>query len=93
MVLGLTQGLTEMSTRSISWGVKAVAARADNLTTFMNRLSGSLGTSNSWNPQGLSRPVMGLLLYPKVPQNIKRFKSAEFEYVVLVFRRNIDLLK
>jgi hypothetical protein len=35
--------------------------RADNLTTFMCRLSRNLGASNSWNPKGLSRPVMGLL--------------------------------
>jgi hypothetical protein len=34
---------------------------ADNLTTFMCQLSWSLGTSASWNPKGLSRPVMGLL--------------------------------
>jgi hypothetical protein len=35
--------------------------RADNLTTFMCRLSRNLGASTSWNPKGLSRPVMGLL--------------------------------
>jgi hypothetical protein len=35
--------------------------RADNLTTFMCRLSWNLGASTSWNPQGLSRPIMGLL--------------------------------
>jgi len=35
--------------------------RADNLTTFMCRLSLNLGASSSWNPQGLSRTVMGLL--------------------------------
>jgi len=35
--------------------------RADNLTTFICRLSWNLGASNSWNPQGLSIPVMGLL--------------------------------
>jgi hypothetical protein len=35
--------------------------RADNLTTFKCRLSGNLGASTSRNPQGLSRPVMGLL--------------------------------
>jgi len=35
--------------------------RADNLTTFMCRLPWNLGASNSWKPQGLSRPVMGLL--------------------------------
>jgi hypothetical protein len=51
--LGSTQSLTEMSTRNISWGV--------NLTTFMCWLSRNLGAPTSWNPQGLSRPVMGLL--------------------------------
>jgi hypothetical protein len=35
--------------------------RADNPTTFMCRLSRNLGASISWNPKGLSRPVMGLL--------------------------------
>ena len=35
--------------------------RADNLTTFMCRLFWNLGASTSWNPQGLSRPVMELL--------------------------------
>jgi hypothetical protein len=35
--------------------------RADNLTTFKRRLSINLGASTSWNPVGLSRPVMGLL--------------------------------
>jgi hypothetical protein len=34
---------------------------ADNLTTFTCRLSWNLETSASWNPLGLSRPVMGLL--------------------------------
>jgi hypothetical protein len=35
--------------------------KADNLTTFMCRLSRNLGALTSWNPQGLSRPVMGSL--------------------------------
>jgi hypothetical protein len=34
---------------------------ADNFTTFTCRLSWNLVTSTSWNPHGLSRPVMGLL--------------------------------
>ena len=34
---------------------------ADNLTTFMWRLSWNRGAWTSWNPQGLSRPVHGLL--------------------------------
>jgi len=36
--------------------------RVDNLTTLMCRLSRNLGASISWKPQGLSRPVMGLIL-------------------------------
>jgi hypothetical protein len=62
MALGSTQPLTEMSTRNISWGAKGGRLlRADNLTTFICRLSRNLGASTSWNPKGLSRPVMGLL--------------------------------
>ena len=34
MALELTQPLTEMSTRNISWGYRRLVPRADNLTTF-----------------------------------------------------------
>ena len=61
MALRLTQPLTEMSNRDISWGVGRPVRRADNLTTLKCRLPWNLGASPSWNPQGLSRPVMGLL--------------------------------
>jgi hypothetical protein len=62
MVLGLPQPLTEVSTRNISWGVKLSVRTADNLSTFMyQQLSWNLGASTSWNPLGLSRPVIGLL--------------------------------
>ena len=59
--LGSPQPLTEMSTRNVSWGVRRPVRMADNLTTFMCRLSWNLGASTSWNPLGLCRPVMGLL--------------------------------
>jgi hypothetical protein len=61
MALWLTQPLIEMSTRNIFWGQWRPVRRADNLTTFKCRLSWNLGASSSWNPQVLSRPVMGLL--------------------------------
>jgi hypothetical protein len=61
MALVSTQPLTEMSTRNISWGVKAAGAYGWQPTTFMCRLSRNLGASTSWNPAGLSRPIMGLL--------------------------------
>jgi len=51
MALGSTQLLTE----------RRPVHRADNLTTFMCRMSSNLGTSTSWYPLGLSRPVQGLL--------------------------------
>jgi len=56
MALGLTQPLTEMSTRNISLG-----GRADILTNVMCRLSGNLGVSTFRKPLGFSRLVMGLL--------------------------------
>jgi len=34
---------------------------ADNLTSFMCRLSGNLGILTLWNAQGSSRRVQGLL--------------------------------
>ena len=46
-ILGLTQPLTER------WPV----CRAENLSTFMCRMSCKLGASAYWNSQGLSRPV------------------------------------
>jgi len=57
MALGSTQFLTAM---------RRPMRKADNLATFMCRLSGNLGASTGWNSQGLSRPVHGLLyLYTK----------------------------
>jgi hypothetical protein len=61
MALGSTQPLTEMSTRNISWGYRRPVSRADKHTTFMCRMSWNLEASTSWNPLGLSRPVMELL--------------------------------
>jgi len=61
MALGLTQPLTEMSTRNVSWGQRRPVRRADNLTTFVCRLSWNLGALASWNPSVLSRLIMGLL--------------------------------
>jgi hypothetical protein len=60
VALGATPPLTEISTSNISWGGWWPVCRADNLTTFMCRLSWNLGSSTSWNYQGLSRPVQGL---------------------------------
>ena len=56
-----TRPTTEMSTRNISWRWSLPMLKADNLTTFICQLSWNLGASTPWNPQGLSRPVMGLL--------------------------------
>jgi hypothetical protein len=61
MALGSTQPLTEMCTRNLSWGVKAAGAYGWQPATYMCRVSWNLGASTSWNPKGLSRPVMGML--------------------------------
>jgi len=65
MALALTQPLKEISSKNISWGwgwgLRQPVRTADNLNTSMCRLSWNLGALTSWNPQGLSRPVMGSL--------------------------------
>ena len=61
MALGWTQPLTEMSTRKHSWGYRRPVRRADNLTTFMCRLSRNSGASTSRNTKSLSKPVAGKL--------------------------------
>ena len=60
MALGSTHPLTEMITSNLL-GVMWPVPKAKNLTTFTCRLSWNLVTSTSWNPIGLSRPVMELL--------------------------------
>jgi hypothetical protein len=61
VTLRSTQRLTEMSTRNPSWVLRRPVRRADNLTTFMCRMSRNSGVSTTWNPNGLSRPVVGKL--------------------------------
>jgi hypothetical protein len=61
MTLGSTQPLTEMNTRNISRGK---GGRCVGLTTLPPSCDNALknpGASASWNPQSLSRPVIGLL--------------------------------
>ena len=56
-------------------GVRPVR-RADSLTTiFVCRLSWNLGATDSWNPQGLSRPVMGLLCVAGFEKAVSRCSS------------------
>ena len=61
MTLGSTQPLTEMSIRTISIMVNAAGARGSQPYHDPVPLSWNLGTSTSWNPPELSRPLMGLL--------------------------------
>ena len=63
MALVSTQPVIETSTRNISWerGLRRPVRRLDNLNTLMCRLSRNVGASSSWNPLGLTRPVIGLL--------------------------------
>jgi hypothetical protein len=63
IALGLTQPLTENEYQEYFLGSE------DDLTTFMCWLSWNLGASASWNPQGLSRAVMGMLYLFSPPWN------------------------
>jgi hypothetical protein len=57
MALESTQPLTEISTRNISWVIKA-----DNLTTFLCQLSGNLGVSVPLEPSGPVQACNGIAL-------------------------------
>jgi len=48
-----TQSLREISQRYL------LRRNGGHLITFMCRLSGNLGSSTSWNTQGMFRPVQG----------------------------------
>jgi len=82
MALESTHSLAEMSARNISWGWRQPVRVVDNLTIFICRLSWNLGASTSWNPQGLSRPVMGLLyLYSTVQYSTVLYVLSDHEPV------------
>jgi hypothetical protein len=80
MALGLTQPLTEMSTRNIFERWRRPVRRTDNLTTFTCRLSRNLGASTSRNPQGLPRPVMGLFCLSVICDLCPRVRLPDCDY-------------
>jgi hypothetical protein len=58
LTLGSTQPLTEMNTRGISWGIKAVECiRLTTLPPSFANCIAILGASTSWSAMGLSSPV------------------------------------
>jgi hypothetical protein len=57
VTLGSTQSMKEMSTRELLWRQRRLMCRADNLATFMWRLSGNPGSLSILEP---SRPSLGL---------------------------------
>jgi len=60
-------------------------------------MSGNLGASTSWNPLGLSRPVMGLLFYflniIEVPDNGLRLKMNSERSCSVGFRENWTVME
>jgi hypothetical protein len=49
---GVEAALTEMSTRVICWGQRRLVGRADNVATFVCRLSRNCGSLNLLGPKG-----------------------------------------
>jgi hypothetical protein len=54
MALGLTQPLTEMSTRNLLGGKGRLALKADNLTTISEPIVQKMWESRCHNPMGLN---------------------------------------
>jgi hypothetical protein len=75
VALGLTQPVTEMSTRNISWGWRRPLGRADNLTIFICRLSWNLRASTSYSPLGPVQACNGIasLFHVKYPLSFLDF--------------------
>jgi hypothetical protein len=63
MALGSTQPLTEMSTRSISFGEKRTMLRADNLATFKCRFSINSLSLDLQQPSGRDQACIGIAVY------------------------------
>jgi len=62
MALGSTQPLVKMSTRNISWGQGQPVREADDLTTFMCRISWKSGSLNLLEPSGTHQASYGTAL-------------------------------
>jgi len=60
MALGSTQPLTEMCTRSISWGLRRPVRKADNLPPSCAVVM-KFGNLNFLEPSGHLGPVMGMI--------------------------------
>ena len=86
MALGLTQPITEMSTRYVSWGGKG--GRSVGLTTIPHSSSDCLEglvASTSWRSNGLSRPVQEYIKICKYSTIclIWTYHSCSLEYSLL----------
>jgi hypothetical protein len=55
-------------------------------------MSGNLGASNSWDPQGLSRPVMGLL-YLYLYSNNHSGKNITFKGFFEQIKRKLNVIE
>jgi hypothetical protein len=80
-----------MRIRNTSWELRRPVCKADRLTKFMCRIFWNPGTSNSWNTQGLSRPVMGLLYLHFLPFFIIKkniFKTYTFRHCQTITSRH-----
>ena len=86
---GSSHAPTERSTRNISCGGKGnQCIGLIILTIFLCWLSGNLGVATPWNPQGLSRPVLGLLYLTWFDYSI----SFTFLYHMIVFISNSSVV-
>jgi hypothetical protein len=83
MALGLTQPLNRNENHGyLLSGQMQLVHRADNLAIFICQVPRNSGATSSWNPKGLTRTVVGLLLLAHVRLNTSTMTD---HYIFTVF--------
>jgi hypothetical protein len=83
--LGLTQPLTEMSTRNISWGLRRPVRRADNLTTFICQLPWNLGASTFWTLRACPGQACNGIAFYRMPLWSQRWMEEPISRAMFTF--------
>jgi hypothetical protein len=72
-----TKPATEMSTRSISWGLKGPVPKATKITAFMCQLSRNYGSFNILDPEGFVQTWIEIVITLAYAVRSKRLREPD----------------